>query len=341
MCHRRMTAALAALAALAVLSGCSTDVPDRTAEARALAGQIHGLPGVVAVTSDTAHSQAQGMVYFRLYVDVSDGITGDQAAAITTRYLRDIGSGRYAGYRVELDLRRGWNLFALDSGRLPIANRDEIVAQARDWVALRSEFPSATVTMRATVVHPGGQLTAQEAGHSNLARLELGDAADYLTVTAAARTLAERFPGLAMLDWTLDAGKEHPAEIETSRRFPTAAELEVFDRLNVDQAIPHIDRLRINDPVTPPVWFSEKTTDSRDVAAALQLARAHLPIVATLPAPVLYSASDHLSGHIGGRGFARGPVAITVGGCTRHDPLVYLPIPQERQLIANYENCSS
>ena len=93
--------------------------------------------------------------------------------------------------------------------------------------------------------------------------------------------------------------------------------------------------------MTPQVWFAEKTTDSHDVAAALQLARAHLPIVATLPSPVLYSASDQLSGHIGGRGFARGPVVITVGGCTRHDPLVYLPIPQERQLIAEYENCSS
>ncbi|BBY62760.1 hypothetical protein MHEL_10030 [Mycolicibacterium helvum] len=316
-------------------------MPDRTAEAQSLAGQIRGLPGALTVTTDTAHSQAQGMVYFRLYVDVSDGVTGDQAADITTRYLRDIGGGKYTGYRVELDLRRGWNLFAVDSGRLPIANRDEIVAQARDWVALRSEFPSATVTMRATVVHPGGQLTAQEAGHSNLATLELADTAGYLSVSAAARTLAERFPRLALLDWTIDAGKEHPAEIATSRRFPTAAELEVFDQLNVDQSIPHIDRLRINDPVTPPVWFSEKTTASHDIAVASQLAQAHLPIVAGLPAPVLYSASDQLSGHIGGRGFARGPVVITVGGCTRHDPLVYLPIPQERQLITTYEKCSS
>ena len=175
---------------------------------------------MVAVNSHTEHSQAQGMVYFHLAVDVSAGMTGDQAADITTRYLREIADGRYTGYRVELDLRRGWNLFAVDSGRLPIANPDEIVAQAHDWVALRSEFPSATATMRATVVHPGGQLTAQEAGHSNLARLELGDAANYLAVSAAARTLAERFPGLAILDWTIDAGKEHPAEIETSRRLP-------------------------------------------------------------------------------------------------------------------------
>jgi hypothetical protein len=117
--------------------------------------------------------------------------------------------------------------------------------------------------------------------------------------------------------------------------------LAVFTRLNADQTIPHIDRLRINSPIAAPVWFAEQTTQSRDVTVALQLARAHLPVAAGLPAPVLYTASDELSGHIGGRGFARGPVAVTIGGCTPHDPLVYLPIPEERQLIKRYETCAA
>ncbi|MCV7016649.1 hypothetical protein [Mycolicibacterium aichiense] len=342
MSIRRVASALGAVAMMiGVLAGCGTGVPDRSTDARALTAQVRQLPGVVDAAADIAHSQAQGRVYFRLYVDVSDSVTAGQAATITASYLRDISSGKYAGYRLELDLRHGWNVFAVDSGVLAITNADQIIAQTRDWVALRSEFPSATVSMRATITHPGGQLTTQEAGHSNLAVLEFADPGDYTTVSAAAGTLSARFRQLAGLDWTIDAGKEHPAEIKTSRRLPTAAELNVFNRLNADQPIPHIDRLRINDPVTPPVWFSEKTIGSHDVAVALRLAQAHLPFVATLPAPVLYSASDQLSGHIGGRGFARGPVAVTVGGCTRHDPLVYAPIPEERVLIAKYESCKA
>ncbi|MCX2933808.1 hypothetical protein ORI20_26400 [Mycobacterium sp. CVI_P3] len=341
MLIRRATAALGALIALTALTGCAPGVPDRSADAQALAARVRQFPGVVAATADFADSQAQGLVYFRLYVDVSDGLTADQAAAITARYLRDLGGGKYTGYRMELDLRRGWNLFAVDSGTLAITNTDQIVAQARDWATLRHEFPSATVTIRSTITHPGRQLTVQQGGQSNLAVLELGDPSDYTGVITAVRTLSGRFPHLAGLDWTVDAGKEQPAEIKTSRRLPTAAELGVFDRLNADQSIPHIDRLRINGPVTAPVWFSEKTIGSHDVAVALQLARAHLPVVATLPAPVLYSASDQLSGHIGGRGFARGPVVVTVGGCTRHDPLVYVPIPDERHLIAQYEACTT
>ncbi|AQT78978.1 hypothetical protein B1R94_06410 [Mycolicibacterium litorale] len=336
---RRLVAALCA--AVGLLTGCAAGVPDRSAQAQALTAQIRGMPGVVSATSDVAHSQAQGMVFFRVYVDVSDDLTGDQAAGIAARYLADLHGGRYAGYRLELDLRRAWNVFAVDSGELPITNPGQVIAQARDWVAVRREFPGATVRLRATITHPGGANPDQDAGHASLATLQLPDPAAYPAVSAAARTLAARFPQLSVLDWTIDAGRDRPAEIKTSRRMPTAAELDVFDRLNADQAIGHIDRLRINGPVTPPVWFAEQTTGSRDVAVALQLARTHLPVVAALPGPVLYSASDELSGHIGALGLARGPVAVTVGGCTPHDPLVYTPIPEERQLIARYETCSS
>lgn len=295
---------------------------------------------MVSANDDVAHNEPQGMVFVRIYVDVDETITAEQVTEIATTYLRGIEDGRYSGYRLELDLRRGWNLFAVDSGQLPISNRGQVISQASDWVELRREFPTATVRVRATISHPNDQNPEQDAGHSNVAALDLASPADYTAVVAAAHHIADRFPQLAQMDWVINAAKEHPAEIKTSRRLPTAPELTVFSRLNADQSIPHVDRLRINGPVTPPVWFSEQTTESHDVAVALQLAKDHLPVVATLPAPLLYSASDELSGHIGGRGFARGPVAITVGGCTRHDPLVYQPIPDERQLITKYETCA-
>ena len=323
--HRFFAAVVALIVVL--LAACDANPPDRRADVASFTDRIREMPGVVAATYDIADSRAQGMVYFTIYVDVADN-------------LRQLRTGKYAGYRAELDVRHGWNLFAVESGRLPITNTDQIVQQAGTWVALRSEFPGATVRFRATVAHPDGQMPIQEFGDSNAATITLAGGADYAGVAATARTLGDRFPHLASIDWTISAGKDHPAQIVTSRRLPTAAELDVWNRLNADQFIPHIDRLRINGPATPAVWISEETTQSRDVAVALELAKRHLPIAATLPAPVLYSASDQISGHIGDQGFARGPVSVTIGGCTKRDPLVYRPIPAEQDLINRYETCA-
>jgi hypothetical protein len=339
---RRPHRLLAVLMALSVvlLAGCDSNPPDRRADVQSFTDQLRAMAGVVAATDDVADNRAQAMVYATVYVDVADDLTADQLAALATRYLRELRTGKYAGYRAELDVRHGWNLFAIDSGRLPMTNRDQILQQTRDWVAMRHEFPGATIRLRATITHPGGRMPLQEYGHSNRATITLPGGADYTTVAATARTIAAKFPDLAAVDWTISAGKDHPAQIATSRRLPTDAELDVWNRLNSDQSIPHIDSLRINGPATPPVWISEETTQSRDVAVALELARRHLPIAATLPAPVLYSASDQISGHIGDQGFARGPVSVTIGGCTKHDPLVYQPIPAEQTLINTYEACA-
>ena len=327
--------------ALTTLVACAGGVPDRHANADLLTAEVHRMPGVIAASNDTADSQAQGMVHFWLRAQVSDSVTEEQLAAITRRYLQAIGSGTYTGYRVELEMRRGPNVFRVDSGELPIVNRDQVIAQARSWMALQHAFAGSTITLRATIVHPDGQKPVRDEGHSNRATLELPDSTDYRAVSAAVQKLADTFPDLTGLTWTIDAGRQHPAEITTSRRLPNPGEIDVWNRLNADQSIPHIDKVVINAPMTPPVWISEKTTSSHDVAVALQLARRHLPVVATLAPPVLYTATDQLSGHIGARGFSRGPVAVTVGGCTPHDPAVYTPIPAERELMHTYERCPS
>ncbi|NTY60333.1 hypothetical protein [Mycolicibacterium sphagni] len=304
-----------------------------------LAEQISAMPGVQTIGHTFNDSPAQDMVNFSISVEVSDAIAGEQLAAITSRYLAELASGVFSGYHAELTVRRGWNVFTVDSGNRMIANTDQVVEQARDWVALRHEFPLATVELNATIVHPDGPLAVQEFGHSDVARVSLADPSDFARVADAVTVLSKNFARLAGMEWTITAGRLHPAEISSRRRYPSAAELDVWARLNVDQSIPHIDALRINWLTTSPVWFSEKTTRSHDVSAALALATRHLPIVAELSAPILYSASDQLSGHIGGRGYARGPVAVTVGGCTPRDPLIYSPIPDEQALIDRYAKC--
>lgn len=202
-------------------------------------------------------------------------------------------------------------------------------------MALRHEFPSATVSLRATITHPTDAPVDADRGHPDLGAIELPDPADYIAVTAAITTLGARFPQLASGTWTISASKTDPASITTSRRLPTSQELGVWNTLNADQTIPHIEAMTVNAPLTPPVWISEKTV-SRDLAIATALADKHLPIVAILPAPLLYTATDQLQAHRNYNGHSTAAVAITTGGCTPRD---YRPDPAEQKLIDTYETC--
>jgi len=318
------------------LVGCSEVAPDRHQQVDQLTNQIRSMPGVRGATSELTDDIPKGYVHFWLSVEVAEDVTPDQVAAITTRYLDELRSVDYSAYQTELDVHRGQDLFAVDSGRLPVDNADEIVSQGRDWATLVHEFPSAAVKLRAAITRAGA-VPAVEAdrGHPALGAIEFPDPADYTAVTAAVTSLGARFPQLASGVWTIDASKTHPAVVTSFQRLPSPAELAVWSALNADQAIPHVDALTINAPQTPPVWISEQTI-SHDPAVALQLATAQLPIVATLPRPVLYTATDQLQGRRDFNVRTTGPVAVTIGGCTVR---TYRPDPDEQRLIDGYENC--
>ncbi len=320
---------------ISALTGCQQTPPDRRVQADALVEQVRHLPGVRAASRDVADSVAQADVHFWLSVDMAEDATADQVAAVTTRYVDDLRATGYPAYQTELDIHTGADLFAVDGGHDPLTNADQIVAQARDWVALRSQLPSATVNLRATVAHPADTQATRNGSHPVLGAISLADPGDYRDVAAAVIALGTRFPQLADGTWTVDASKTHPATVTTSKRMPTAQELDVWNRLNADQTVAHIDAMTINAPSTTPVWISEKTI-SRDLAVALQLAGLHLPIVAALPAPVLYTATDQLQAHRSSDGQITGPVAVTVGGCT---PRKYGFDPAEKKLIDAYERC--
>jgi hypothetical protein len=318
------------------LVGCSEVAPDRHQQVDQLTDQIRSMPGVRGASSELTDDIPKGYVHFWLSVDVADDVTQDQVAAITTRYLDELRSVDYSAYTTELDLHRGQHLFAVDSGRLPVDNAAQIVGQGRDWVALLREFPSATTKLRAAITRAGSvPVIEADRGHPVLGDIEFPDPADYTAVAAAVTTLSARYPQLAGGVWTLDASKTHPAAVVSFQRYPSAAELAVWSTLNADQTIPHVDALNINVPQTPPVWISEQTI-SQDPAVALHLATAHLPIVSTLPRPVLYTASDQLQGRRNFNVRTTGPVAVTIGGCTVR---TYRPDPNEQRLISAYENC--
>lgn len=335
---RRWAIGFGLVVVTSVLSACHANPPDRSAEVARLARLLGQMPGVQTASHTVTNRPAQGLVRFTIDVETDPGITENQFVAVAARYLQGLTMVNYSGYHTELTAHQGWNVFAIDSGRLPIGNDQQIISQARDWVRLRHEFPTATVRLRATVTNPDGDSPMQEWGHSEVGSIRLAETTDYRDVAATVATLTAKFAELAGLTWTISAGDDHPAEIKSARRFPTAQEVDVWNRMNADQTIPHIDKLTINGRVQAPVWLAEQTR-SHDPGDAAALALRHLPLVATLSGPALYTASDQIQGHITGNGQSTGPIAITVGGCTSRDQLVYQPSPAEQTLMDTYETC--
>ncbi|BBZ26448.1 hypothetical protein MMAD_07430 [Mycolicibacterium madagascariense] len=316
--------AVAAVVAMLALAGCAAGPPDRHQQADQVTQRIGALPAVVSASDVVADSVDAGLVYAEVHVLMTDDATADQVAAVTSTYLDHLRDTDYSGYRTELDVRRGASTFVVGNGREQLTNGQQIVGQARDWSALLDRFRGAAVTLHSAVA-------AQPAA----GRVALQDSSAYPDVAAAFATLAATAPNLAGGHWIVGAGREHPAEVTTTGRWPTAAELTAWSALNADQSIPHADGMTVNGPTTGPLWFAE-ITRSHDRGVALQLARTHLPIVAKLPAPVLYTATDSWSGHLDATGQATSPTVVTVGGCTRR---TYRAAPDEQALANAYETC--
>ncbi len=326
------------------IAACTSAPPDRRPQVDHLTQQLGSMPGVVAASNTFSDDAAQGPAFFEVDVDVADNVTADQLAAVTAAHLDDLGAEDYTDYRAQLNVRRDGDVFVVDeplarratnvdSGSRAVNNRDQILAQARGWVALRQQFTGSTVTLRAAVSHAGD---APRRPPTASGSIELPDSADYTAVAGAVGTLGTTFAELAGGDWKVSAGKQHPAEIRTSQGMPPHDAMELWNTLNADQSIPHADVFTINGTVTAPFWVSERIP-ADDNEMAIRLAEQHLPIVAArLPAPVLYTASNQYQGRIGYHGQATGPIAILIGGCLKRD---YRPSPAEQALIDRYENC--
>jgi len=327
---------------VALLAACShhttgsTTPPDRQPQLDELTQQLQKMPGVTSVTDKLVNDPDHGQVYFNVEVQLAGDVTGDQLAAITARYLDALRTVDYAPYKGNFRARRGFDYFAIDTSAPDIANTDQINRQAHSWVDLLREFPEATVYFRPTVVVAQGSSANQGDSHPSSGTITIPIDADYTAVATTFAALGTKFADLSSGEWKVIAGKSLGGGIETSGRLPNQAEIDVWNKLNGDQFIPHIDVMSIDSSGNgPPLWVSEGP-QSADPDVAIRLARAHLPIVATLPLPILYTASDQMERRLDAHGRAVGPVAITIGGCTQR---AYLPSPAEQELIDQYEKC--
>ena len=323
---------------VAVAAACShTDAnpnkpPERQPQLDQLTQQLQHMPGVVAATDKLVNDPDQGQVYFNVDIQLADDISGDQLAAITGKYLDNLQAVDYSPYKGNFRARRGFDYFTIDTGAHDITNADQITRQAHSWVDMLHAFPDATLFFRPTIV--AGKDSS--ANHPASGTITIPIDADYTDVASTFATLGGKFGELSTGEWKVIAGKSLGGGIETSGRLPNQAEIDAWNRLNGDQFIPHIDVMSIDSSGNgPPLWVSEGP-QSADPDVAIRLARAHLPIVATLRPPILYTASDQMERRLDSQGRAVGPVAITIGGCTQR---AYQPTPAEQQLIDQYEKC--
>src|ERR1700735_4178341 len=87
-----------ALVVVLSLVGCSHLAPDRHQQASQLTNDIKSMPGVRGASSELTDDVPSGYVHFWLSVDVAEDVTGDQVAAITTRYLDELRNVDFSAY---------------------------------------------------------------------------------------------------------------------------------------------------------------------------------------------------------------------------------------------------
>ena len=338
----RRGASWLAVLLVAVVAACSHTTansnkpPDRQPQLDQLTQQLQKMPGVTGATNKLVNDPDHGQAYFNVEVHLAGDVTGDQLAAVTGKYLDDLRTVDYAPYKGNFRARRGFDYFTIDSGSPDVDNVDQINGQARGWVNLLREFPDATVYFRPTVVIGKGSSANQGDSHRSSGTITIPIDADYTGVASTFAVLGAKFADLGSGEWKVIAGKSLGGGIETSGRLPNQAEIDVWNKLNGAQFIPHIDVMSIDSSGNGPALWVSEGPQSADPDVAIRLARAHLPIVATLSPPILYTASDQMERRLDSQGRAVGPVAITIGGCTQR---AYQPSPAEQQLIDQYEKC--
>jgi hypothetical protein len=321
---------------LAACHAAAPSPPDRQPQLDQLTQQLRSMPGVTAASNKLVKDTTDGQANLHVYVEVADDITGDHLAAVVAGYLDNLRAVNYSPYQTNFQARQGFNYFAIDSDHEVVTNGDQIQREARIWVAMLHEFPGATVYFRPTIVLGKARSASRPQRTPSAGTVTVPVDADYTAVAATFTTLAAKFPDLGSGDWKVIAGKSLGGGIESFGRLPNAAEIDVWNKLNADQSIPHLDVMAIDSPSTAaPLWVSEGP-QSPDLDVRIRLSQQHLPIVATLPAPVFYTASDQLERRVNNEGKAVGPVSVTVGGCTQR---AYQPSPAEQALIDQYEKC--
>lgn len=329
--------------AVVLLTGCSIPVqgPDqaeRDSWSQVIETAIQALPGVV----DASHwfdYEGKSRTYDSLLdVQLEDGATPDEAAAVVRAMGAQQLPPRYQGDETVVDLDR---------------MTDSYSANWRFGRDVSREANSAHTWVRVSA--PGTQVHWSSRGidvdqMSNVITVEAGSGAEPHRATAAMRRIIQDFPELAPNDWTVstiavESGSKNRSRLEPGwqnsgrkpifppglLRFPSNSELEMWEWFLTDQPTPFFVDISVYDPpgkagrtldvaIYPPV--GEQLT----AAQATQLAERHLPYLAQPGAVVNYTIETR-----------NGPVfAVFIGGC---QPSWRDVSPESQAYARQYERC--
>ncbi|WP_433574483.1 hypothetical protein [Nocardia brasiliensis] len=297
------------------------------------------MPGVQQVFVSTGKT-------ITVEVVLIENASAEQAAAVVRTFRNRTAEPGFRWREPQIEVRRGVDPSFFRVGRQGLDSAAERVVQ---WIALRDAFPTDEVRWTNHTMAVGRRagsgylgeppMSNRDVGVGNIS-LNLLRTNDFRAVSAAYRRLGREFTALSGARWRIGSATGTGATLSMGGRYPTEAELSVWQRLNEDQQPPHLVFMRMSVWDQFPLFsVAEKPESDRREDAEL-LAEKHLPIAAELGTFMYYSATTDIDewsrSDVPFAQEKTGPLHITILGCTRRG---YTPGAVEQKLADRYERC--
>ncbi len=260
----------------------------------------------VSTSSDLEHTLGEMPGVQQVFVSARKTITvevvlienasAEQAAAVVRTFRNRTVEPGFRWREPHIEVRRGTGASFFRVGRHGLDSAADRVVQ---WIALRDAFAADEVrwtnyTMAVERRADSGYLGEPPASVGDVGvgdiSLNLLSTRDFRAVSAAYRRLGREFIALSGARWRIGSAAGTSGTLSMSGRYPTEAELSVWQRLNEDQP-PHLVFMKMSMSDQFPLFsVAEKPESDRREDAEL-LAEKHLPVAAELGTFMHYSAA--------------------------------------------------
>ncbi|MGX1774277.1 hypothetical protein ACWIGW_19340 [Nocardia brasiliensis] len=300
------------------------DRPVLSHESRDIRTALGAMPGVERVGTEA------GRTFATLVVLTADA-TAEQAEAVIAAFRNQVHRPDFDPWELDLEVRRGDTVSSVKVGKSGLDAAPHLVAR---WLALRDAFPEDEVTWTArTWRHyeygssDSSRNTDDGAGEIAV-RLRPAVGAD--AVAAAYRKVLREFPDLDTARWSIRTAAPHGAALVMLNRYPTEAELALWNRLHDNPLPPHALVLHSVEGITV-----QPHSDIRENGKVL--AEHHLATIEQSGLGIRYTVAD-ISGDDSYFQYSTGNrlLQVTVGACTARGNI---PGLIERPLVLRYEKC--
>ncbi|KIA64712.1 hypothetical protein [Nocardia vulneris] len=300
------------------------DRPVLSHESRDIKTVLDAMPGVERVGTEA------GRTFATLVVLTADA-TAEQAEAVVAAFRNQVHRPDFDRWELDLEVRRGDTASSIKVGKSGLDAASPLVAR---WLALRDAFPEdeVTWTSRTWRYYEYGSSDSSKNADDGIGEIavRLRPTAGADAVGAAYRKVRQEFPDLEAARWSIRTTAPRGAALVMLNRYPTEAELALWDRLHDNLLPPHALVLHSVEGITV-----QPHSDIRENGKVL--AERHLPTIEQSGLRIRHTVAD-----------IRGDdpyfkysteyrlLQITAGACTARGNI---PGLVERPLVLRYEKC--